>query len=98
MTNITIQIFVKKAYGATYSYANSNYYGGAVTSSYTTNATYIIYTWIIVSGQTFTCSGGPYTFMAAFGGTGTAQVTSGDAYILTATTSGGVTNTLSGHF
>ncbi len=53
---------------------------------------------MIASGQTITCSGGPYTFTVTFNSFGTAQVTSNDTYILTATTSGGVTNTLSGHF
>ncbi len=98
VTNLTIQIFVSKSYGATYNGMYGSYWGGTVTPTYTTNSTYIIYTWTIVSGQSITCSGGPYTYTIAFNSYGTAQVTSGDTYLVTAANSGGVTNTLSGHF
>jgi hypothetical protein len=98
VTNLTIQIFVSKSYGATYNGMYGSYWGGTVTPTYTTNSTYIIYTWTIVSGQSITCSSGPYTYTIAFNSNGTAQVPSGDSYLVTATNNGGVTNTLSGHF
>ncbi len=75
-----------------------SYWGGTVNPTHTTNSTYIIYTWTIVSGQTITCSGGPYSYTIQFNSNGTTQTTSGDTYSVTATNSGGVTNTLWGHF
>ena len=75
-----------------------NYWGGTMTGSYTSNTTYIIYTWSIVSGQIITCSAGPYTYTAQFNSNGTAQVTSGDTYTVTTKTSSGFINTFSGHF
>jgi hypothetical protein len=98
LTNFTLQIFVKKTYGATYNGYSITYQVGTVTPSFINNATYLIYTVAIVSGQTITCSDGPFTYIAEFHSNGTAQVTSSDTYILTATTSSGVTNILSGHF
>ena len=98
VTNLTIQVFVLRSYGATYNSMYGSYWGGTMTASYTTNSTYIIYTWTIVSGQTITCSAGPYIYTVQINSNGTAQVTTGDTYTITAVNSGGVTNTLSGHF
>ncbi len=98
LNNITIQIIVQKTVGATYSTASNGFWGGTINQSYTTNSTCIIYTWTIISGQTITCSGGPYQVTAQFSLSGTSQVTSADTYIVTTTTSAGVTTTLTGHF
>ncbi len=98
MTNITIQIIVEKTVGATYNGIYNTFWGGTINESHTTTGTQIIYTWIIVNGQTINCSGGPYTVQAQFDLIGTAQITSADTYIVTMTTSAGVTTTLSGHF
>lgn len=67
-------------------------------ANYTITATHIIYTWFLLSGQTVTCSGGPYTYTAQFGSNGTAQTTTGDTYTVTTKTSTGVINTFSGNF
>jgi len=98
LTNITIKIFVPITNDATYNTAYGTYWTGTVDTSYITNGTYIIYIFKIASGQTIDCSGAPYTFSAQFDTNGTARVTTDDTYIMTATTSGGVTNILSGHF
>lgn len=98
MTNLTIQIFIQKIVGATYGGAYNTFWGGAVTQSYTTNSTYIVYTWTIVNGQTILCSSGPYRVVAQFSLVGTAQITNADTYIVTTTISVGVTTVLTGHF
>jgi hypothetical protein len=98
LTNVTIQTIVQKTVGATYSNAYDTIGAGQVSQSYVSNSTQIIYTWTIVNGQTIACSAGPYSFVAEFGLSGTPQITSGDTYIVTTTTSAGVTNILSGHF
>lgn len=98
LTNITIQVFVRRMYGATYNSMYGNFWGGTISQSYITNGTYIIYTWAIVNGQTVTCSGGPYTFTAQFNSNGTAQVTSGDFYTVSTRTNTGIVNTFSGNF
>jgi hypothetical protein len=69
-----------------------------VTQSYVDNGAQIIYTWVIVSGQIITASGGPYTLQAQLHLFGVSQVTSSDTYQMTATTVGGITSSSSGHF
>jgi hypothetical protein len=98
LQNLTIQIFILRSYGATYSNMWGTFWGGTMSQAHTANSTYIVYTWTIVSGQIITCSGGPYSFTAQITSNGTTQITSGDTYSVSATTSGGVTNTYSGHF
>jgi len=97
LTNITIQIFVQTTVGATYN-AMSDSFSGVVAYSYSTTASQIIYTWTIVSGQTVACVSTTYDVKAQFTLIGTAQVTSADTYIITTTTSGGVTTVFTGHF
>jgi hypothetical protein len=50
------------------------------------------------SGQTINCANGPYLAEAPFYLSGTQQITSADFCMVTATTSAGMTTTLSGHF
>lgn len=98
LTNITIQIIVQKTAGATYSSAYNSFFSGAMIQNYVDTGTQIIYTWTIVSGQTITCGVGSYQVSAQFNLLGTQQTMSADTYVVTATTSGGVTSTRSGHF
>ena len=98
LTNITIVITVQKTVGATYNGMFDSFWGGTVSESYVDNGSQIIYTWAIVSGQTISSSGSPYTNEAQFNVNGTSQPPSGDTYVVTATTIGGQTSTTSGNF
>jgi hypothetical protein len=98
LKNITIQIIVQKTVGASYHGAYNTFWSGTINQSYADNGTQIIYTWTIVSGQTITCSGGPYKAEAEFDLNGTSHNTGADNYTLTTTTNAGMTTTLSGHF
>jgi hypothetical protein len=98
LINITIQIFVQNTVGATYYGTYSSFAPGVVAASYNTTASQIIYTWTIVSGQTVACVSATYSVAAQFGLSGTAQITSADTYIVTTTTSAGVTTVFTGHF
>jgi hypothetical protein len=98
LTNVTIQIFVQTTSGATFNAMSNSFSTGVVTQSDSTTASQIIYTWTIVSGQTVACVSATYDVKAQFSLSGTAQVTSADTYIITTTTSGGVTTVFTGHF
>ncbi len=75
----------------------SNNFPGVLSQSYVNNATQIIYTWVIISGQTVPPSNS-YSVMGQFSLTGTAQPASNDTYMITTGLSSGQTNTLSGNF
>ncbi len=98
LTNITIQIFAQTTVGAIYNAMSNSFSGGVVTQSDSTTASQIIYTWTIVSGQTVACASATYNVKAQFTLIGTPQITSADTYIITTTTSGGVTTVFTGHF
>ncbi len=98
LNNITITIYVQKTVGAMYSGAFSTFWGGTMNQGYADNGTQIIYTWTVISGQTIQASGSPYRAQAQFSLVGVSQTTSADIYTVRATTVGGVTSLLSGHF
>lgn len=83
---------------ATYSGAFSTFWGGTMSQSYVDNGAQIIFRWTIVSGQSIQASGSPYRAQAQFTLYGINQTTSADTYQVTATTTGGITSTFSGHF
>ena len=94
ITAMTITITVPKSGGASYNgmYAT---FGGA-TTTHADNGNTITYTYTLSAGQTIA----PSTNLLAgaqFNGNGTGHNTSGDTWTIT-TTSGGKTNTTSGHF
>ncbi len=98
LTNVTIQIFIQRTVGATYSGMSNSFSTGVVTQSYTTTSTQIIYTWTIVAGQIVNCLLSSYNVQAQITLSGTPHVTSADTYIVTTTTNAGVTTTSTGHF
>ncbi len=93
ITAMTVTITVQKSTGVSYSGSYTTF--GGVTLTHVDNGSTIVYTFTLNSGQTL--SPGSYLAAAQFSGTGTAHSTTGDLWSIT-TTSGGVTNTLSGHF
>ncbi len=94
ITALTITITVQKTTGVTYSGMYTTV--GNITTTYVDNGTTIIYTYTLKSGQTI-ASGTNQLAAAQFGGNGTVHATTGDLWSIT-TTSGGTTNTISGHF
>jgi hypothetical protein len=94
ITALTATITVQKTTGVSYSSAYTTF--GGVTMTHADNGSTITYTFTLNSGQSL--SPGSYLTAAQFGGTGTAHSTTGDLWSITTTTSGGVANTLSGHF
>jgi endoglucanase len=94
ITAMTITITVQKTTSVTY----SSMYGtfGSLTMTHTDNGSTITYTYTLNSGQTI-AAGTNRLVAAQFSGNGTAHSTTGDTWSIT-TTSGGKTNTLSGHF
>jgi hypothetical protein len=93
ITVLTATIVVQKTAGVTFSSAYATF--GGVTMTHADNGSTITYTFTLNSGQSV--SPGSYLAAAQFSGTGTAHSTTGDTWSIT-TTSGGKTNTSSGHF
>jgi endoglucanase len=94
ITALTITITVQKTTGITYNEMYATF--GGVTTTHADNGSTITYTYTLNSGQSIS----PTTSLLAaaqFSGTGTAHSTTGDTWSIT-TTSGGVANTVSGHF
>jgi serine/threonine protein kinase len=93
ITAMTITITVQKTTGVSYNGAYAT--GTSVTATHVDNGSTIVYTYTLNSGQTRA----PDTNQVAaqFNLTGTAHSTTDDRWSIT-TTSGGVTNTASGHF
>lgn len=98
LTNITIQIVVKKTSGAVYFDAYSSFATGIIVKSYVDTGTEIIYTWTIASGQVVNCVSSSYNVAAQYTLFGTPQINSADTYTITATNTAGVTTVLTGHF
>lgn len=94
ITAMTITITVQKTTGVTYNGMYTT--AGNVTLSHVDNGTTITYTFTLASGQSV-APGTNQIAAAQLGGNGTAHATSGDLWSIT-TTSGGKTNTVSGHF
>jgi hypothetical protein len=94
ITAMTLTITVQKTTGVAYSGMYTTF--GGMTLSHVDNGTTITYTYTLNSGQTI-ASGSNQLAAAQFGGNGTAHATTGDLWSLT-TTSGGKSNTISGHF
>ncbi len=94
ITAMTITITVQKTSGVSYSGAYMTF--GGATATHADNGSTITYTFTLSAGQTISPSSNLLA-AAQFSGTGTAHSTSGDTWSIT-TTSGGATNTQSGHF
>jgi acetylxylan esterase len=94
ITSLTATITVQKTTGVSYSSQYATF--GSVTMTHADNGSTITYTFTLNAGQTISPSSNLIT-AAQFGGTGTAHSTTSDLWSIT-TTSGGVTNTQSGHF
>lgn len=95
VTALAITITVQKTTGVAY----SAMYGTITvpfTMTHTDNGTTIVFTYTLNAGQTLPPSTNQ-TFAAQITGAGTPHPTTGDTYSVTST-SGGVTNTLNGHF
>jgi hypothetical protein len=97
LTALTITVTVQKTPGVAGSGQYSNYPGGALVSSRTETATTIVYTYRLAAGQTLTPASNRLAG-SQFSGNGTAHPYAGDTYVVTYTTSTGVTQTVSGHF
>lgn len=95
VTALKLTITVQKTPGVAY---NAMYNPGTApfTMTHTDNGATIVFVYTLNAGQTLPV-GTNQTFGAQITGTGTPHPTTGDTYSITAT-SGGVSNTLSGHF
>ncbi len=94
ITAMTATITVQKTTGVSY---NGQYVTfGGVTMTHTDTGSALVYTATLNAGQTISPSTN-LLVAAQFGGNGTPHATTGDTWSLT-TTSGGVSNTQSGHF
>jgi general secretion pathway protein G len=93
MSALTITVIVAKTPGVSYNSQWTSFPGNKITGTTTTDGASVRYTW--------TSSGaipsGSYTVGAAYNGTGTRRVTTGDTWTVVAT-SGGVTTTQTGTF
>jgi hypothetical protein len=94
ITALTIKITVQKTAGVTFNGAFTTF--NSVTTTHVDNGTTIVYTFTLNAGQTL-APGSNQIAAAQFGGNGTAHSTTGDLWSMTAT-SGGVSNTSTGHF
>ncbi|HZR43578.1 MAG TPA: glycoside hydrolase family 48 protein, partial [Ktedonobacteraceae bacterium] len=94
VTALSITITVQKTAGVSYNgmYATT----GNLAMTHVDNGSTITYTFTLNSGQSIS-PGTNYLAAAQFGGNGTAHATTGDLWSIT-TTSGGITNTVNGHF
>jgi endoglucanase len=94
ITAMTLTITVQKTAGISYNGMYVNF--GGVTTTHTDNGSTITYTYTLGTGQTLPANTNLLA-AAQIGGSGTAHSTTGDTWSIT-TTSGGKSNTLSGHF
>jgi alpha-L-arabinofuranosidase len=95
ITALSITITVQKTTGVSYNGMYTTF--GGVTTTHTDNGSTITYTFTLQAGQTISPNTNSLIAAAQFGGNGTVHATTGDLWSIT-TTSGGVTNTASGHF
>ncbi len=94
ITAMTITMTVQKTTGVTYNGMYTT--AGNITLSHADNGTTITYTCMLASGQSV-APGTNQLAAAQLGGNGMIHATTGDLWSIT-TTSGGKTNTISGHF
>jgi prepilin-type N-terminal cleavage/methylation domain-containing protein len=94
ITALTVTIVVAKTPGVSYNAQWNNLWQGSVTPSTTTDATSVRYSWTSTNSALVP---GSWNLAAAFDGTGTARVTTGDTWTVVAT-SRGSTVTLTGTF
>lgn len=97
LTALTITITVQKTAGVVVSGQYSNFPGNMLLTSRTEDATRIMYTFRLATGQTL-ASGSNRLVAAQFNGNGTAHPYAGDTWVVTYTTSGGAAQTVSGTF
>jgi signal peptidase I len=96
ITALTIKIYVAQPTGLAYSSESNSFPGGALTQTSSTSGGVILYTSVLISGQTI-AAGSSGIIYAQFSGTGSVRTTQGDTWIVTST-SGGITSTLTGTF
>jgi hypothetical protein len=96
ITALTIEITVQKTPGVTYSGQYNSYWGNMLSMSSRQTTTAIIYTYRLNPGQTVPV-GNNWLTAAQFNGSGSPHATSGDTFIVSAT-SGGVVRTITGTF
>jgi hypothetical protein len=97
LTALTITITVQKTPGVVASGQYSNFPGGMLLTSRTEDATRIVYSYRLATGQTL-AAGSNRLVAAQFNGNGTAHPYAGDTWTVTYTTSGGTPQTVSGTF
>jgi len=97
LTALSITITVQKTAGVVGSGQYSNFPGGMLLTSRTEDATRVIYSYRLATGQTLG-AGSNRLVAAQFNGNGTAHPYAGDTWAVTYTTSGGATQTVSGVF
>jgi len=93
VTALTATVTVQKTTGVSFSGQYNT--SGSFTQSHTDSASAITYTFTLAPGQTL--AAGTWLLASQFGGTGVAHAYSGDTFVVTYT-SGGTSNTLTGHF
>lgn len=96
MTALTIEITIAKTPGVRYSGQYNSFWGGVMSMSWSETASAVVYRFVLNPGQSVP-AGTNWLAAAQFGGSGTVHPTSGDTYVVTAT-SGGVTSTRTGRF
>ncbi|CAF2044995.1 unnamed protein product [Rotaria magnacalcarata] len=82
VTNISIMTTVQKTVGASFNGIWNTISTASITQSYIDNGAQIIYTWSMINGQTVPISQCPFKMAADFNLLGTAQLTSGDNYLV----------------
>jgi endo-1,4-beta-xylanase len=97
LTALTITITVQKTTGVVGSGQYSNFPGGMLLMSRTEDATRIVYSYRLATGQTL-AAGSNRLVAAQFNGNGTPHPYAGDTWVVTYTASGGTAQTVSGAF
>jgi endo-1,4-beta-xylanase len=97
LTALTITITVQKTPGVVASGQYSNFPGGMLLTSRTEDATRIVYSFRLATGQTL-AAGSNRLVAAQFNGNGTPHPYAGDTWVVTYTASGGTMQTISGTF
>ena len=96
ITALKITLTIQKTPGVSYSGQYNNYWGGMLSMNHAESANAVTYTYILNAGQTVPASSS-WMVAGQYGGNGASHPSTGDTYQVNVT-SGGVSQTLNGHF
>jgi hypothetical protein len=99
LSNFTAFIYVQTTVGATFANEYNTFWSGTVNQMYSTTNSQIIYSWLIITGQTISSSAFPVYVEAQFQLQGTNQTVTSDTYtVITQSACNGQLLTYSGYF